>query len=282
MVYAFAMTLTGVVRASVLLFGVSACKPPPAPQEEAKTAPATKAERKPAELSAKCVELAQAICERAPVPCEAASSLFARTKPGEKACVDAMKQLVALDASPLDARSQGYVAVLEQVMRSSASIKKEQLAQNIAQARALVLGGPKRDAQPGDIACPGVSTKKGTLGDELWCEKADGTRHGLATKWNAKKELVRTSEYRAGKLVAVEYQQPASGELPVELFACADGEQLVQPKDAPAGLDVRGCEKDGKRRVSLSWTKADGKLATIEPEPVAPSKPAADAKPPSG
>jgi hypothetical protein len=265
MVYAFAMAhATRLTHALVLLLAVPACNRKP-PEDAAKAEPVVAKQAKPepkrVEPSAKCAELAQAFCERAPVPCDAAAALFTRARLDDAACSHGKQQLIATDEMPLEVRTTAHVAVLEQIIRSSKIMKKEQLAATIAQARAMALGGVKPDAtpQPGDITCPGVATRKGTAGDELWCEKADGKRHGEASKWNAKHELVRTIEYRDGNVVSVAFHYPASSELPAELFVCPEGEQAVET--TKRGVVLRSCEKDGTRTIAVSWT--DGKVSEI-------------------
>ena len=132
----------------------------------------------------------------------------------------------------------------------------------------VVLGCSSSDPPmpPGVLPCPDTSTRKGTpppAGDEVWCETEDGTRHGPATAWNAAGEMVRRAEYRNGALASVEYELPASGDLPPALFVCPDGETVVASEDGEH--DVRWCDHQGTRGRTLRW-KA-GRVVAIEVPP---------------
>jgi hypothetical protein len=216
-----------------------------------------------ATATAACKSLADAFCERTPITCEAAGSMMVGAQLSDDACNTAREQLVATDALSPDMRGRAQAEVLATLMKTSPVVSPADVDALLAEANASAAAGAK---DPGEAMCPGVATKKGTPppgGDEVWCEKADGKRHGPASKWNAAGELVRTVEYRHGAIESVEYTKPASGDLPMALFVCPDGEALEE--DKYEALDIRFCEKDGQRGAVGFW-KA-GKLHEIESTP---------------
>ncbi len=228
---------------------------PTAKADETKASVATPAKPAGRDASSACNELGQGYCERTPVPCDAMKEILTRAQLDDDACTRGLERLLVADKLGRDLRSAAHLAALEELMRASAAVDKSAIEAAIADARGAAAKAGDEAPKPGDIVCPGVAAKKGGAppeGDEVWCERGDGTRHGDARKWNAKGELVRTTAYASGKLVAVEYHQPASGELPMSLFVCPEGERVVA--DKVGNSDVRSCEDaKGQPGTALFW-----------------------------
>jgi hypothetical protein len=247
----------------VAVFAFSACggtdsggnSGPTAKADETKPSAAAPAKPPGRDASSACNELGQGYCERTPVPCDAMKELLARAQLDDDACTRGLEQLLVGDKLGRDLRSAAHLAALEELVRANAVGNKSAIDAAIAEARGAAGKAADEALKPGDIVCPGVATKKGVAppeGDEVWCEKGDGTRHGDASKWNAKGELVRTTAYAGGKLVEVEYHQPASGELPMSLFVCPEGEKVVA--DKVGNTDVRSCNNaEGQSGIALFW-----------------------------
>ena len=212
----------------------------------------------PAAATGSCAELAQALCERTPLECDAANGLLAHAQLGQDDCTAARDELIATDDLGPDMRGRAQAEVIAKLMKTSPVVKPEHVDALMAESNAKA--GAAGD---GDPSCPGIATKKGKRppdGGEMWCETPQGERHGPSLRWNAEGELVRTIEYRHGVVASVRYTKPASGDMPMALFVCPEGETVKQ--DQSEGMDIRYCEKDGQRGIVGFWK--DGKLRELD------------------
>lgn len=201
-----------------------------------------------------CDALGQRFCESTPADCEMTKQLSANAELREADCTAAVEQLDAIAKMPADTRGAATQKVLLEVMAKSPKITPEQLAAVEAAAKQKAL--TTDDASlPTDVTCPGVATRTGGAppqGDEVWCETADGKRHGPAIKWNARGEPVLHAEYDAGALVEARWSVPPSGEIPQSLFLCPQGQ--TKREDRQGTLVVLRCITAGGRTTAeLGW-----------------------------
>lgn len=143
---------------------------------------------------------------------------------------------------------------LAQLYCENTSIACEQMEQLLREA--------EFDIDRMDVSCPGVSQARGQMppnGNERWCERADGRRHGPAQTWNGAGELVRTVEYVDGEAVEVSFRMPASQELAPELFMCPKGASEAKgDRSRRACVGANGLAEG----PAVSWR--DGKVVMIE------------------
>jgi hypothetical protein len=217
-----------------------------------------------------CDALGQKFCEETPVGCDVSKELFARAELKDEDCQEGLEAFAALDQQPPDTRSIAASKILMMVMGKSPAISKDQLEAVEAIARASAMNDavaadtPDAQAMLTDVRCPGVSTRKGNQppeGRQLWCETADGKRHGPAVSWNDEGEVVRSVEYENDAITDVRYFLPASGQLPSELFVCPKGQ--ARTKENFESLVIRQCkDADDVSLLEVIWK--DGKVIKIE------------------
>ena len=104
-----------------------------------------------------CAELAQALCERTPLKCDAANGLLAHAQLGQAECSTARDELIVTDDLGPDMRGRMQAEVIAKLMKTSPVVKPEHVDALMAEANAKSASAGDAD----DLACPGIATKKG-------------------------------------------------------------------------------------------------------------------------